>query len=394
MTKRIAVPSKNLELLIVGPTNSFLASRVQKVTLDKTIPHNAVDEHGNPLHVGIVKDMPEIKVEFTTFDTGIKMFAALTGNSATAFPAGGVTISSLGQMDGILGVKDDVLATYTKSAVASKLQITQFSYDYSVGGEAQEDYTAEGSIIRWLKYNAVVDKFIALGTTATLTQTPIQLASGNYLISVIADGTYLTETTGVPASGYYSVSGKTLTLGAAYTTQLLVVYHANAGLAWTSVSDGSMPPSIKGKDVQVVILANDIPRVQSVSIKGNMNAKAVKEMGNRQLVGYEKDVPSITGSITVLDTDTDLISMLTTGVTASGIEWLPGEGCSTTPITLAIQLLDPCSTVPPINVLKTIYLPNVSIVGDSYTSNINGNAQQVFNWESNDSQVIIYSGNF
>jgi hypothetical protein len=396
MSKRLAVPSKDLELVVVGPLGNFKASRVQKLSLGKDIPNTVVDELGNSSHVGTTKDTPNVTLTFSAFDVGIKMFAALTGTSSTAYPGAGVDIVNLGQMDAVLFVKDDLVATYAKTAHAHALQITQFTFNYSVDGESTEDYTAIGSTHRWLKYDVVVDKFTT-GTSFTLSQTPIQTASGSYALSVIADSAYLLETSSVPTAGYYRLNGsgnKTLTLGTAAAHQVVAVYHSNDAGAWTDVSDALLPIAIKGKDVSVQILANSIPRVQSVSITGNLNATAVKEMGNKDTVGYQRQVPTITGSLTVLDTDTELISLLTNGsITSSGVnEWQPGEGCTTTPISLLIELLDPCDTTLPYTVMKSVYLPSITIVGDAYSDSVNGNAQEVFNWQSADAHCIVYSG--
>ena len=153
-----------------------------------------------------------------------------------------------------------------------------------------------------------------------------------------------------------------------------------------------MPAAIRGKDVKVKISANSITRVQSVNINGNLNVQAVKELGNRAVVGYQRQVPTIDGTITVLDTDTDLISLLTEGVVGSGIEWQPGEGCTDVTLTLKIELVDPCDDDASPTVLKTVYLPSITITSDGYTSNVNNNAQQTFNFRSMDAQVIIYSG--
>jgi len=406
MAKRIAIPSKEVELVLVGSTDSFKASRVQRASLGTDIPTTVVDELGNSEHVGNTKDIPNVTLAFSAFDVGVKIFSALTGTDAAAYPGAGVDISELGEIDGIILVKDADSAVYAKSAHAHRLQIRDFTFNYSVDGESTEDYTAIGSVRRWLKYDVVVDKLLIPGTTGTLTQIPVQLANGDYVLSVIADnatsggkGVYLTEHAwddgSAIATDEYKLSGgtfQTITLGTAYVTQCIVVYHSDADGAWTDVSDTVSAVAIRGKDVGVKILGNDIDRVQSVSINGNLNTQPVKEMGNKSIVGYQKQVPTVEGTLTVLDTDTELIELLTYGVVASGVEWQPGEGCTTTDLSLTIELYDPCDVTPEYDVLKTIYLPDIVIVGDSYTANINNNAQQVFNFRSDDGCLIVYSG--
>lgn len=393
MAKRTAVPSKDLQLKIVGPRDVFQASRVQRLTLSSTQPSETKDELGNPAHVGEVKDIPEVTLTFSAFDVGIKIFAALTGSNAAAYPGAGVDIAALGEIDAILYVKDNDTADYVKSISGRRLQVSDFTFNYSIDSDSTEDYTAKGSERRYLKYDVVVDKFVSGTTSFTLSQTPIQLKNGNYGITVTLDGEYLTEVTGAPATGEYRIVGTTLTTGDTRVAQVLAVYHSNpAGLNWSDVSDSSLPVAVRGRDVGIAISTNDVARVQSVSINGNMNVQAVKELGSRNVVGYQKQVPTVEGTITVLDTDTDLISLLTTGAIASGVEWAPGEGCGDIDLSLKIELGDPCDTDAPFTVLKTVYLPSITIVGDSYTSNVNNNATQTFNFKSLDSHCYVYSG--
>lgn len=324
---------------------------------------------------------------------GIKIFAALTGTDAAAYPGAGVDISALSEIDAIFYVKDAVVSDYVKTMHGHRLQIRDFAFNYQVDGDSTEDYSAIGSTRRYLKYDVQVDKFVSGTTSFVLTQTPIQLKNGDRALSVILDGEYLTEVTGAPAAGQYRIVGTTLTTGDTRTTQVLAVYHSNpAGTNWSDVSDASMPAAIRGKDVKLEISANGINRVQSITVNGNMNSQPVKELGNRSVVGYQSQVPSIEGTITVLDTDTDLISLLTEGTVGSGVEWQPGEGCTDVTLSLEITLLDPCDESAAPAVLKTIYLPSITITNDGFTANVNNNATQTFNYRSTDAACLIYSG--
>lgn len=46
MATKLAVPSKELQLKIVGPRDEFKASRVQKLTLTTNTPSETIDELG------------------------------------------------------------------------------------------------------------------------------------------------------------------------------------------------------------------------------------------------------------------------------------------------------------------------------------------------------------
>lgn len=391
MAKRLAIPSKELALKIVGPVGSFLASRIQRVNINTDVPTTNIDELGSRTHAGVISDLPNITLTFSAFDVGVKVFSVLTGTDPTAFPGTGVDIVELGEIDAILYVKDATVEDYVKSAHAKRLQIRDFTYSYSVDGESTEDYTAVGSEKRWFKNDVVVDKFTTGTTSFSLSETPIQLLNGNDLLSVILDGEYLTEVASSPATGEYSVSGTTLTTFDSRTAQVLAVYHASpAGTNWSDVSDPQSAIAIRGKDVDVLIGANDILRVQSITINGNMNPQPVREMGTDNIVGYQRQVPDVSGTITVLDTDTELIDLLVNGNISSGAtEFQLQNACVASGIDLEIKLLDPCDRT---TVLKTVYIPELVVVGDAITSNVNDNVQQTFNWNSNTAECLIYSG--
>ena len=366
---RNSIASKELQLVIVGPKEAFKASRVQRLSLNGDIPSTLVYELGNSSSVGQTKDVPNVTLSFSAFDVGVKIFSALTGTDAASYPAGGVDIAKLGEMDAIIYIKSATANDYVKSIHARKLQIQDFSLNYSLDGEATEDYTAVGSDKRMFANDIIVDKFISGTVTYTLTQTPIQLQSGNYARSVVVDGVYLNEVTGTPGVTEYRVVGTTLTTGVARTGQVLVVYHANpAGTNWSDVNDPLMPAAVRGKDIKISIAANQIGRVQSVTINGNMNPTAVREMGNKRgIVGYTRQVPTIEGTITVLDTDTELINLLTYGTTTTSgvVEWGVGEGCVTSGVSLKIEIEDPCDTTYPYTVKKTIYIDSIALTGDA-----------------------------
>jgi hypothetical protein len=394
--QRLAIPSKDVQLVLVGPVNYVKASRVQRVTVNNDVPTTDIYQLGSRTIAGTTQDTPNITVTFSVFDVGIKVFGTLAGKSITAFPVGGASITDLGQADVVVNVKDETLEDYIRSMSAKRLQVRDFAFNYSVDGEATEDYTLIGSEKRWFKNDVIVDRFTTGTTSFTLTQTPLVLKNGNYAVSVILDGVYGTEVTGAPAAaGEYRIVGTTLTTYDTRVSQLLVVYHASpTGTNWTDVSDTEQAVAVRGKDIGIKIAANAIARVQSVTINGTLNVQPVREMTNRAIVGYQSQTPTVEGTITVLDTDSQLISLLTTG-TLSGVgvyEYTVGETCPTSGVSLKIEVLDPCDVTLPYTVLKTIYVDSIIPVGESWTSNVNNNATQTFNWRSTTSRLQVYSG--
>ncbi len=394
MVDRLAIPSKELQLKIVGPIDSFLASRVQRLSINTDLPSTYIDELGNPLHAGESIDIPSVTLSFSAMDVGIDIFSVLTGTDNEAYPGAGVDISELTEVDAIMYIKNDDLEDYVKSAHARKLQVRDFSFSYSVDGESTEDYTLIGSEKRWFKNDVVVDKFTTGTTSFALSETPIALKNGNDALTVILDGVYLTEVTSGPATGEYEITGTTLTTFDSRSSQLLAIYHADpAGTNWTDISDTTVPAAVRGRDIVIELSANEIARIQSITINGNLNVTDVRELGNRNIVGYQRQVPTVEGTITVLDTDTELIDLFVTGTIGSGdTEFELGLTTIPSGISLEVQIQDPTDATSPYAILKTVYIPEINIIGDGYTSNVNNNAVQTWNWRSNDAQCVVYSG--
>lgn len=392
MAKRLAIPSDELKLKLVGSLDSLDIPRVQRVTVAKDVPSTDIYELGDSQLAGTALDTPNVTITFSVFDVGIKTVATLAGESIAAYPASGVDVSSLAEADAILYVKDADLAQYSKSNYSKRLQVRDFSYSYSVDGESTEDYTLVGSESKWLKYDVVVDRFTT-GTNFTVTQTPRVLSNGNYGLAVIADGGYLTETTGTPAANEYKLTAaKALTLGTAAASQVIVIYHADADTTWVDVRDTTMPAAVRGRDVKIVIAANDIPRVQNVTINGNLNVQPVRQMGTKTIIGYQRQVPTIDGTLAVMDTDTELLDLLLNGSISSGAEeWEIGTECVASGVGLKVRVYDPCDDT---TVVKTVYIPELVLTGDSYASTVNQNATHTFNWKSNTAQCIVYSGSY
>jgi hypothetical protein len=392
MAKRVSIPSKHVELKIVGPRDALVVPRVQRLTATADIPTTQVDELGNSQHVGTSKDTPNVTLTFQAMDVGHKIVSILTGVSPSAYPTGGVNLTTdFKTFDAVGLIRDENVADYVKTMHLRKLTCQSLALNSSVDGDSTEEYTAIGTSKRWFTKDVVVEKFASGSTVFILSETPIVLKDGNYALSVIRDGVYDTEVVGAPAAGEYSISGTTLTLGTAIVNQVIVVYQADpAGNNWADVSDLTMPASVRGRDVPVLIQANSIERVQSLTINGAFNPTVVREMGNRNIVGYTYPVPEVTGTVTVLDTDTELIRLFTSGA-ISDTEFQPGL-CAATGISLIVKLFDPADCVEPYRVVKTLYLDKISITSDGFTSNVNDNAQQTFDWRSETGNIVVYSG--
>jgi len=357
-------------------------------------PKGSTSNRLNRLHAGTVEDIPSITVTFQMMDVSAKAFAIMTGYDYASYPASGVSITELKDVDIVVNVKDDTAEDYIKMAHARQCVVRDFSFSYSVDGEATEEYTIIGTKKRWFKNDVVVEKFDTGTTSFSLAETPVQLKSGEYLLSAILDGVYLTEVVTADETGEYSISGTTVTTFDSRASQLIVVYQAiPTGANWSDTNDTTIPAAVRGMDIPVLISAGNISRVQSVTLNGAFNPETVREMGNREIVGYQSQIPSVTGTITVLDTDTELIALLTTGsINPSGITEFGVSDFTASGLDLEIKIQDPADKTVPYTVVKTLYVPELVVTSEGFTSNVNSNAQQTFDIKSKTGELKIYKG--
>jgi hypothetical protein len=388
MAKRIAIPFKELKVRIASSQGEYQAARIQRLDIPVTWPSRDIDELGNRLHAGTVTDPPEVTATFQAMDVSIKLFSAITGTNAAAFPGAGVDVNEIKEFDVIADVKDAVAEELAKSIHIRRARVTSFTYTYTVGGESTEEYTCDASEKHWLKYDVIVDKYTT-GTGFTLSQTPLALKNGKKLLSVIVDGEFVEEG---PDTDEYSVSGTTLTLGTAAVTSCVAIYHANVGTDWTDIGDATIPAGITGTFVPVVIATNTIPRVQSVTLRGTFPATKIKEMGNRDIVGTIVGVTGVEGDISVLDTDLELISLFTEGSISVASNNYSANEFTYDGIDLEIKLYDPAYPIASGIVLKTVYLPEIEITSEGHTTAVGDNATQTFNFKSKTGALVIYSG--
>jgi len=384
MAKKVAIPYKDVKLRIVGPQADFYAHRVQRLDIPVNLPNTTINELGNPGHAGIITDVPEVSATFQAFDVSHKIYSILTGYTPDTFPVTGVDVTNLGYVDLVGYIKDttDIL----KCIHAKYMRITDFTFTYSVDGESTEEYTCAGSEKRYLANDVVVDSGNLAAGALTLTYSPKTLKNGNDLLSLIVDGEWLTE------GSDYSVAGTTVTVSGGTTEYALAVYHTQSGvLTWSDIDDSSVPVAIRGKNIPVTIGVEHMYRVQSVTIRGTFPSTKVLEMGNTSVVGYITDPPDVSGDITVLDTDNEIVSLLTTG----GINDDDGYGefgvdeYEERKLALTVQLKDPVDNT---TIQKTLRIPEMRITSDGSSSSVGGQLTQTFSFMSETAELVVYSG--
>lgn len=392
LAKRARVHSRDLQPQIVAPKAWFAAARVQRFDWPENIPTTAIDEIGRRLHVGTTQEAPDVTVTIEAFDVSHNTFAYMTGYTPGTFPVSGASITELKNIDVVGQIKDagtnnELEALYVKRAI-----VTGMDASFGVTQNSTVTYTVGATSKKEFKAPVFVDYFTVSVSGLVLSHVPNWLPRTSGW-TIDAYETTAAGTTHFLDEGVdYNVVGSTATLVGPLNLggTVWISYASSATTGTFQALDDVAPAAIQGKYVPLTISVSRIPRVQSATIRAAFNAEKIFEMGGLgKPIGYEADIPAVTGDITVLKTDTDLINLLTgqSLTNNAGIEGDLEYALNTLP--LKIELKDPAN---PARVLVTYYIPSVTFTAESDTSQVNQSMQQTFSWESKTGELIVISG--
>lgn len=389
MVKRARVHSRDIQPQIAAPQGLFAAARVQRLDFPLTIATTSVDELGRTLHVGTTQEIPELRVSFEAFDVSHNTYSYLTGYTPATFPASGASISLFKNFDMIGQIRDANTGKIVNALYGKKMAITGMDASFDVRGNSTVTYTAEGNSKKELSKPVFYDSFTASGaqTNFGLTYTPNYLTrTSGYTLNGYS--TLATGSTGYLVEGTdYTVTGANVALASAAASgdKIWFTYCATQDRTFETL-DNVAPAAIQGKYVPVTIAVSDIKRVQSVRLRVAFQAESILEMGGLgKPVGYESGIPDVTGDISVLKTDNDLISLLE-GVSA------PVENdmeFAKTTLPLKVQLKNPAN---PSQTLLTYYIPSMTFSAEGDDSTVNQSMNETFSFSSTTGEMIVISG--
>ena len=389
MARRARIHSRDIQPQVATPKGLFAAARVQRLDFPLTVNTTDIDELGRKLHVGTTSDIPDITVALEAFDVSHNTYAYLTGYTPATFPASGVSITEFKNVDVIGQIQQNggtaiVNALYVKRGIVTGMNAT-----FGVRDNSTVSYTINSNSKKAFREPVRYDSFTASGTQATFT--------------LSLTPTYLTRTSGYTINGYlagaattsfldegidYTVTGSvvTLTTPATASDSYWFTYTSPSGMTFQAL-DNAAPAAIQGKYVPLSISASGIPRVQSATIQASFQSEQILEMGGLgKPVGYELGVPSVTGDISVLKTDNDLLAILE-GVSNTTIE--NDVEYALTNLPLKIQLKDPRN---PTQVVLTYYIPSITITAQGDQSSVNASINETFSYKSTTGELYVASG--
>lgn len=391
MAKRARVHSRDLQPQIATPQGLLAAARVQRFDWPMTLPTTVVDELGRKLHVGVTTEIPEVTVTMEAFDVSHNTFAYLTGSTGSTFPLSGASITEFKNVDVIGQIRDASTKNIVNALYVKRGIVTGMDASFDVRANSTVSYTVSANSKKEFGKPVVYDKGTISATSGlTLSQTPLYLTrTSGYIIDAYRTGTdgstnYLDEGTDFTVTGTnVSFNGINNSVG----DTVWVTYCANISKTFEGLDD-TAPAAIQGKYVPLTISLSNVKRVQSATVRVAFNAETILEMGGLgKPVGYEIGIPDVTGDITVLKTDNEILSLLE-GVTYPTTVENDMEYAKTT-LPLKIQLKDPRN---PTKVALTYYVPSVTFTAEGDSDTVNQSMEETFSWQSTTGELIIMSG--
>lgn len=392
MAKRTRVHSRDLQPLVAAPKALFAAARVQRLDFPMNLPQTVIDELGNTLHVGTTNSTPDVTVTLEAFDVSHNTFAYITGYTPATFPSAGVSVTAMKNVDVIGSIRDASTKNVLNSIVVKRGVVSGLDATFGVRADTTVSYTIVSNSKKEFRQPVFYENFtlVAGSGVQTLTRTPTYLPrTSGYIIDAYRTGT--DGTTGYIDEGTdFTVTGANINFTNTNTVTGDVIWVLYCAPVTNSVFQGvdtTAPAAINGKYVPTYISVNKIPRVQALTIRVAFTPESILEMGGLgKPIGYEVGVPDITGDITVLKTDDDLVSILTNQSIAaveSDMEF------ALTTLPLKVQLLDPRN---PSAVALTYYIPSISITSEGDTDTVNQSMNETFGWRSTTGEMFIASG--
>jgi len=332
-----------VQLQIATPKALFGAARVQRLDMPLTINTTDIDELGRRLHVGTTSEIPDVTVTFEAFDVSHNTFSYLTGYTPATFPVSGASITEFKNVDAIGVIKNATTNLIESSIVVRRGIVTGLDASFGVRDNSTVTYTVNSNSKKLFRDAVFYDNstLSSASGTITLTNTPRYLTrTSGYAIDAYRTGTdgstgYLTEGTD------FTISGTTVSFTGTGTSNgdvIWVLYSSSAAGSFQAL-DNVAPAAIQGKYVPVRISVSSIPRVQSATVRASFESEQILEMGGLgKPIGYEIGVPSVTGDISVLRTDNDLMALLE-GVSTTTVETDIEFALNTLPLKIQLEIL-------------------------------------------------------
>lgn len=407
MASRVSITYKETGIDSINIAGRYRLGRVQRADVGANLPNTPVKELGSDRLVGRIFDLPEVTATVNAFDVGARTAFTLAGvdwasaASGTRIEAQDIQYVCLAQSFKGAGTSNDIARTlYVPGA-----KLDRFSYNYSVGGDATEEYSFSATSRHWLKYDVAVASG-TVGASGQLAFSPVArvLKNGNFFLSVFASGLGYLPNDVVTSS---TANGVVIDVAeVAPGTPVVVTYHADLTDQWTYTYDyphvapdytppPDQPVGVRGWGVEVYLVqsgvtAERVYRAQTCTIQGQYPNTKIQELGNEQIVGYVDDIPDITGTLDIIQSDFKVSNLLSADDNEDDDNWDPDElGTGQWGLLVKVFRRGANRANDP---EKTLWLPALDITQEQNQAQVGQDSRVTYNFSSRTNECYIYKG--
>lgn len=407
MAARVSIPYKETGIDVISFAGRYRLGRVQRADVGANLPNTPVKELGSDRLVGRIFDLPEVTATVNAFDVGARTAFTLAGidwasvASGTRIEAQDMRYVCLAQPFKGAGSSTDIARTlYVPGA-----KLERFSYNYSVGGDATEEYSFSAVDRRWLRYDVGVASGV-LSASGTMSFSPAArvLKDGSYVLSVFASGLGYVTHENILADSATTVTIDTTSVPA--STPIVITYHTDLTDQWQYTYafpnvpvDYTPPPDqpvgVRGWGVEVYLVASGqtnqrVYRGQTCTIQGQYPNTKIQELGNEEIVGYIDDIPEITGTLDIIQSDFRVQEILSNDLAGSTDNWDPDElGTGTWGLLVKVFRRGANRANDP---EKTLWLPALDITQEQNQAQVGQDSRVTFTFSSRSNECFIYKG--
>jgi hypothetical protein len=106
-------------------------------------------------------------------------------------------------------------------------------------------------------------------------------------------------------------------------------------------------------------------------------------------IAVELGIPDVTGDITVLKTDNELLSILEGTGTGTNAPVEQDVEYAKDTLPLKVELKNPAN---PAQILITYYVPSITINSEGDSSSVNASMEETLSWSSSTGELYVLSG--
>lgn len=408
---RVSVSFQQTGIDLISFLGRYRLGRVQNASISANLPNTPVQELGSNRLVGRIFDTPEVSVTVSSIDVGARTaFLMANKDWATSLNDTSVALSDFQYVCLAQSFKHQSTNDVVRTLVVPGAKVDSISWNYSVGGDATEDYTLVGSTYTLLRYDAALASGTVDGNSQlTFSPSARQLKNGRYVLTAYNANGYL------PPEAITASTATSVTFDPAFVpaeSDVLIVYHADLNNQWQytyeypNIPPGYTPPpdqpvGVRGWGVEVYLVRQPtstwqsmrVLRAQSCTIQAQMNSQRIQELGSDQIVGYMDTIPDVTGTLEIMTHDWKLYRMLAGDTdTTEDDDFNPNElGRGNWGLLIQVWRRESARTASD-HPEKSIYIPLLDITSVEDRSQVGQDVMFSVNWASRNNDLYVYRG--